>query len=346
MLLSGCSPESRQKALSFVFDGVPDPEKPPPPPTRRARRDLLREIEELKQRIAEAREVAKAPKKAGAEEGEHPAAKAKTWEEAVALLPTDDRGNVDWVQAVKAGTIAPQASPDGTGPPQAVLDLDAEMATSGSKLFVAAFSHAAHTAWLTCGSCHPKVFPLKLVGKPPVVTMARMRTGQSCGVCHGRVSFGLDGQCARCHTKIPARTEWRAPEPAKPIEGVRTWAEAEKLLPVSDGVPNWAKALADTVIAPRPGLGPDAAGEDVLDVEVVRTPGGDAAAKVVFPHGAHTAVLKCDSCHPSLFEMEAGATKMSMEKIEAGQGCGLCHGTVAFPPSACGRCHPAMAEGK
>lgn len=62
----------------------------------------------------------------------------------------------------------------------------------------------------------------------------------------------------------------------------------------------------------------------------------------MFRHASHTALLVCDSCHPAPFAQEAGATPISMAQIDAGQLCGRCHGTVAFPPAACVKCHPGL----
>lgn len=343
-LLAGCGAETWEKVLPLFFDGITKPG--PPPPTRRVRRDLLREIEELKRELAEARAAAQARADAGAEEHRPAVERAESWAEAERLLPRDPAGQVDWSEALRSGAIAPRPAADPRAPAQAVLDLDLELARAGSRVFRARFSHGSHTAWLACGSCHPSVYPLARAAPPTVATMAAMQEGRSCGVCHGSVAFGLDRRCARCHPGVPARVEWRPPEePRKPIERAATWDEALKLLPRRDEAPDWGKALAEGVIAPRPGIDPGAAGEDLLDLEVTRTPGGDEAAKVVFPHAAHTAWLKCESCHPEPYEQEGGKTPMSMERINAGELCGTCHGKVAFPLDACGRCHPAMGGG-
>ncbi len=343
-LLAGCSAETRQKILSSVFDGVTETA---PPPTRRVRRDLLREIEDLKRELAEAREAAKAKKEsAPSEEPVPPVEQAKTWEEAAGLLPKDAAGRADWVQALKTRTIAPRPGLEPKTPEQAVLELDVDLASSRSKLFSVTFPHAAHTRWLTCGNCHPSIFPLRRGAPPTVVTMARIRAGEYCGACHGRVAFGAEGECARCHAAIPARADWRpTEEPRKPIERAASWEEAARLLPVTAGASDWAKALAEGVIAPRPGLDPKAAEEPVFPLDVELVPAGNPAFKVVFPHGAHTGLLACVSCHPAIFQMAKGADPISMEKIFAGQYCGACHGKVAFPVTACGRCHPAMAGG-
>ena len=195
--------------------------------------------------------------------------------------------------------------------------------------------------------CHPAIFPLKRGAGPTVVTMARIRAGDQCGVCHGKVAFGVDRECVRCHAKVPAGTEWRpAEEPRKPIERAKTWDEAAKLLPITAGGPDWAKALAEGVIAPRPGLDPKAADQPVFPIAVELVPAGQPAFKVVFPHSVHTQWLRCTNCHPGIFEMKKGADTINMGLIFAGQACGACHGKVAFAvPTGCPRCHPAMAGG-
>ena len=64
------------------------------------------------------------------------------------------------------------------------------------------FSHEKHVvgASLLCTDCHsvPYVTPRK----DKRVTMAKMRKGASCGLCHnGTKAFSLDGNCSNCHKK-------------------------------------------------------------------------------------------------------------------------------------------------
>lgn len=72
---------------------------------------------------------------------------------------------------------------------------------------------------------------------------------------------------------------------------------------------------------------------------------GEAEASVpvaVFPHWIHRIRYKCYACHPGLFEMKAGANKVTMEAIMAGKSCGTCHnGKIAWAVSfdTCARCH-------
>jgi len=112
-----------------------------------------------------------------------------------------------------------------------------------------------------------------------------------------------------------------------------------------DGQIMWQKALADKIIAPKPGIADDAKEEEPTDMDVELEPKGQPEYKVVFSHNVHTQWLVCDNCHTALFEMEKGKTVITMDKINAGQACGVCHGKVAAPePTACPACHEAMGK--
>ncbi len=344
VLIAGCSPETRQKILPFFFDGFSRGEPRQRPPTRRVRRDLLRENEELKRELADVRAAEKARQAAPTEkEEQRPVEKADTWEEAAKVLPRDPAGGVDWVQAVTAGTISPRPGPDPKAPERAVMEMD--VALGSTPISSVRYPHAAHTRWLSCENCHPAIFPLGRHTEPPIITMAKIRKGEYCGACHGRVAFSVEGRCARCHKGVPANADWRASgEPAKPIERATSWDEAAKLLPVTADGPDWAKALAEGAIVPRPGIDPKAADEPIFPLDVELVPADNPTFKVVFPHGAHTALLSCTTCHPGIFQMAAGADPITMDKIFAGEYCGRCHGKVAFAvATGCPRCHPVLA---
>lgn len=241
------------------------------------------------------------------------------------------------------GAIVPRSTinPLAAAPP--AFDLGVEVDTSGSRTFRAAFSHGTHVQWLGCQSCHPQLFPLRGSAARPPITMAAIARRQSCGLCHGTVAFGPAHACSRCHAAVPAKAEWTPPEaPRAPIETLHRWDEAQAMLPAGDGAPEWTKALIDGVILPRAGIDSSAPAEPVFASDITRRPGGLDESRVVFPHSAHTAWLACSSCHPVPYPMQANATPMSMDQVNAGQFCGTCHGSVSFPLSACGRCHPAM----
>jgi c(7)-type cytochrome triheme protein len=315
---------------------------------------MLQEIEGLKRALAESQAMSEAKANTGlsattsvAKTEKLPIEQAKSWKEANALLPKDMADHVDWDEALAQRLIEPRASSDPSEPAQAVFDLDVELATSRAKTFNVTLSHAGHTKWLTCQNCHPGIFPIKHQAPPAVVTMGKIRQGKFCGACHGPVAFGVERSCERCHAEIPAKKMWSPSEaPLRPIEQLHKWEEAKRMLPIaSDGETDWTTALVRGVISPRPAISQVASDEPILASDVVRLPAGMEDYQIIFPHTAHTAWLNCESCHPEPFQMQAGATSMSMDQINEGQLCGRCHGTVAFPVSACNRCHTTMEAG-
>ena len=67
----------------------------------------------------------------------------------------------------------------------------------------------------------------------------------------------------------------------------------------------------------------------------------------VFPHWLHRIHYRCDACHDSMFEMKKGATPVTMDMIDKGEACGICHnGKIAFGSdfSNCQRCHVPPAD--
>jgi len=112
-----------------------------------------------------------------------------------------------------------------------------------------------------------------------------------------------------------------------------------------DGQILWMKALAEKVIAPKPGIAEDAKEDEPTDMDIELVPKDQAEYKVVFSHKVHTTWMVCDTCHTGLFEMEKGKTVITMDKINAGESCGVCHGKVAAPePAGCPTCHEAMGK--
>jgi len=116
-----------------------------------------------------------------------------------------------------------------------------------------------------------------------------------------------------------------------------------KLPRTEQGQVDWVRAIAETLISPKPGLAPDAEALEPTDLDLEFVPEGMPEFKVVFSHKIHTQWLVCANCHSGLFEMEKGKAKLSMEKLNNGAYCGLCHRKVATPDlNDCKRCHGAM----
>lgn len=129
-------------------------------------------------------------------------------------------------------------------------------------------------------------------------------------------------------------------KPARP-----DWAALFQKLPkVADGSVDWGRALNEKLIAPKPGIGPEATDQPVVDLNVELIPKDQPAFKVTFPHKAHTPWLACTNCHTGIFQMQRGADPITMAKVFAGEYCGRCHGKVAFALTGCPRCHTAMPK--
>ncbi|MEW5916324.1 MAG: c(7)-type cytochrome triheme domain-containing protein [Gemmatimonadota bacterium] len=234
----------------------------------------------------------------------------------VALLPRDHAGNVDWMQALRRGIIRPRLTlPGRHAPDTAGFRFAFDFLLPGpDTTFDAFFPHSAHTEWLTCQTCHPRVFKYR----GAQIRMGDILQGKYCGACHGKVAFPVATGCERCHTKFPM-----PPNRAKP-------------------------ELIGTVTLRR------AAGDSALGGTVAGNAAGVRTEQLPparFPHWVHRSRYRCAACHTDPFELVAGASIITMKDISEGRACGVCHdGKTAFPASFgyCERCHvtpPKAAEG-
>ncbi len=71
---------------------------------------------------------------------------------------------------------------------------------NNNSLGAVTFSGEVHTRQkLTCGSCHPKIFAMK-IGKPSNTLAAHTEGNTSCFACHnGTPAFPAKGNCNSCH---------------------------------------------------------------------------------------------------------------------------------------------------
>lgn len=96
-------------------------------------------------------------------------------------------------------------------------------------------------------------------------------------------------------------------------------------------------------------LASNASAEEVVepgepgDIKFVRQAAGmDDVSPATFPHWIHRMSYTCYACHDTPFKMKAGANLVTMDQIQNGQSCGLCHdGKTAFVSNltTCNRCH-------
>lgn len=127
---------------------------------------------------------------------------------------------------------------------------------------------------------------------------------------------------------------------AEDVRELQAPAQAFQNLPksASGNKVDWVKAVDEKKITPVWDRGDPAAQAMPMDLDIVFEVKG-TTPDVVYPHRQHTLILDCTSCHPDIFVPQKGANQMSMAQIMAGQKCGVCHGSVAFPIAECRRCH-------
>lgn len=116
--------------------------------------------------------------------------------DALADLPRDKTGRVDWMRALRSGIISPRSDLQGNKPME-VLDLDVILKNTKEMPYVK-FPHNSHTEWLACSNCHDKLFVAKAGANP--ISMDKIFRGQYCGTCHDRVAFITHFSCERCHS--------------------------------------------------------------------------------------------------------------------------------------------------
>jgi c(7)-type cytochrome triheme protein len=187
--LTGCTPETRYRVLSTVFDGVPPPGTPP---KERRRRRMPPPEEPLVPSVTDVtpEDLLEQPE---------PWPDYESYEALLAALPKDTMGNLDWVAAVEDGSIRPRPGRDPEAEEAPILPFDVRL-DPGIPQFEVVFPHAAHTYWLRCDSCHPAIFRMKAGSNP--ITMAKIFEGEYCGKCHGKVAFPPETGCPRCHVKL------------------------------------------------------------------------------------------------------------------------------------------------
>jgi len=118
-----------------------------------------------------------------------------------------------------------------------------------------------------------------------------------------------------------------------------------KLPPDTTGnLVRWVEAIETGVIKPRASLRPGVQAT-ILDQDILLGLKGGMPS-ILFPHKRHTEWLACVNCHEIPFKAQAGANKLSMFQILAGEQCGICHGAVSFPLTECFRCHSVVRPGQ
>lgn len=219
-------------------------------------------------------------------------------------------------------------------PPEEYGNLLIDRTSGTNKVKPATFSHWSHRRRYTCRVCHAELdFAMKV--NASAITEAENRAGKYCGACHnGRIAFGHDEpNCEKCHNGDRGYGKER-------FAGLSALPSA-----ASGNRVDWVAALQENLIAPARFLAVKPPPGLAFDRRLDLTADWNNVPPAVFPHKTHTAWLDCANCHPDLFNIEKKTTKhFEMKRNLAGEFCGACHMTVAFPMSDCRRCHPAIKE--
>ena len=162
-----------------------------------------------------------------------------------------------------------------------------------------------------------------------------------------RPGLGTEGLVAKPKFTGPMLREFPQ-EGRPPIEQLNSWEEALAALPklklpkAPKTAVDWIAAVDNKVIAPLSSLDKDAPPPETRDTDVKIK--GDEG--VTFRHATHGRWLACDNCHDAIFPKKSGETEMSMDELEEGKFCGVCHGKgkIALDLKVCKACHAEEKE--
>lgn len=115
-------------------------------------------------------------------------------------MPRDADGQVDWTRALESQRIAPRPGISPQAAHKEVTQLLVEMVPPSQPALKVVFSHATHTPWVACASCHPEPYSAKT--RLAMGDTTELHSERYCGSCHGTVAFDITGSCERCHPSL------------------------------------------------------------------------------------------------------------------------------------------------
>jgi c(7)-type cytochrome triheme protein len=208
---------------------------------------------------------------------------------------------------------------------------------------VAALGIATVGLWVTAAACDPqtryRVLTTFVDGVPPYDEWLNPKPEPPRKREPVPVRYTQRAAALKIGAQPSLQTFFSGARPA--ADKVTAYAELVAMLPkdVADAL-DWDAALQQGLIAPVTSLTPGESGLQDADMEVdLKGP-----MPVKFAHAPHTKWLACENCHTDIFEMAAGTAEITMDDLNGGKYCGVCHGKVAFETTACARCHPDMGQ--
>ncbi len=183
------------------------------------------------------------------------------------------------------------------------------------------------------------------------ISQSKIDSGQQCGICHnGKTAFGTreEGSCKRCHIagteaaaklhKVDQIDHEHISEVAKKVGA--EW-NPDKLpegrIPVDNyGFIDWLTMKKKEVFRPIESL-EEGYEQKIRDNQILFV-SKSKVENVLFNHNVHSSWIKCESCHPVIFD-DSLTNKVKMVRMSKGENCGYCHGKVSFTFADCKRCH-------
>jgi c(7)-type cytochrome triheme protein len=237
-----------------------------------------------------------------------------------------------------------------------------ERGTGGALVRMAAtpaFAHpwklAGKHAELLCGACHTggPAKPATCRGCHGIAESGSPMAGMQCKECHLKeqqvkplaTCTTCHGALAGLHQKVPHKAAGcvacHAPHQWK-VEGRDRCltCHGDRAQHNPGAACSECHEYRPTTAAVKPGAPPAKGGP--LPITFRADP--NSPGPVTFEHAKHLAKgAKCADCHPTLFKMQKGADKLSMDSMGEGKLCGACHnGTKAFgvmDGDRCATCH-------
>jgi c(7)-type cytochrome triheme protein len=256
------------------------------------------------------------------------------------------------VRALAAVLLSVPFAPASAGPPSfpefpvphrfgsVVLD---NFSTAG-RIAPVTFEHWRHRLLYTCRLCHVDVGFAMEAGATQISATTN-RSSLHCGACHNGTTkhrgTAIFPSCSEAPERPPAAACARCHRPGG--LGREAYEQFARKLP-RDGADliDWEEYDRIAFEQPAdfvPGVSLRAS-RMKLDKSFVISISGTWLGDIAFSHQKHTRWIGCEGCHPEIFPSTSrGATSYRMKDIIAGESCGVCHTTVAFPIASCLRCH-------
>lgn len=127
----------------------------------------------------------------------------KLFQELADLPPARFGNEIDWVEALALGKIAPKNSLYDDYEPVSYESEPLKLEAKWTGIPPAYFPHEEHQSWHDCADCHPDLFNIKKRTTEHFEMVYNLE-GKFCGVCHLRVAFPFD-DCKGCHPDIRGR---------------------------------------------------------------------------------------------------------------------------------------------